>query len=70
MSPLVSTKTIRKFRVIADDFGRWADEHNDILVGDLDSIEQAREAAAPWRSHPRCEHWSVAIFDADGRVTQ
>jgi hypothetical protein len=48
----------------------WADEHSDILVGDFDSIEQAREAAAPWRSHPRCEHWSVTIFGADGRVTQ
>ena len=70
MTALISTKTARKFRVIADDFGRWADEHSDILVGDFDSIEQAREAAAPWRSHLRCEHWSVTIFDADGRVTQ
>jgi hypothetical protein len=70
MTTLISTKTARKFRVIADGFGRSADEHSDILVGDFDSIEQAREAAAPWRSHPRCEHWSVTIFDADGRVTQ
>jgi hypothetical protein len=56
MTTLISTKTARKFRVIADDFGRWANEHSDILVGDFDSIEQAREAAAPWRSHLRCEH--------------
>ncbi len=69
MTVLIETKAPReKFRVIADDFGKWSDEHSDVLVGDFDGIEQSRNAAQPARSRPRHERWAVRIFDDKGAI--
>ncbi len=57
-----------KFRVIADNFGEWRTEHSDLHVGDFGTPEEAQAQAAPHRNRPYWEHWSVAIFDDDGKV--
>lgn len=53
MTKLIDKKAPRgKFRVIADNFGQWRTKHSDILVGDFDTIDQARVAAQPGTESP------------------
>ena len=69
MTKLIDKKAPRwKFRVIADNFGQWRTKHSDILVGDFDTIDQARTGAQPARSRPWFEHWSVIICDDKGVI--
>jgi hypothetical protein len=57
-----------KFRVIADNFGQRRTKHGNILVGDFDTMDQARAEAQPAQSRPWFEHWSVIIFDDKGVI--
>ncbi len=57
-----------KFRVIADNFGAWKEKHEDVLVGDFDTLEEAQAQTAPYRNRPYWEHFTVAIFSDDGKV--
>jgi hypothetical protein len=69
MTNLIETKAPRgKFRVVADNYGKWAARHSDILVGDFDTIQQARDAARPAQRRPRHEHWSVMSFNDEGKM--
>ena len=69
VTKLVDKKASRgKFRVIADNFGQWRTKHSDVLVGDFDTIDQARTRAQPARSRPWFEHWSVIICDDKGII--
>ncbi len=68
---LINTKAPSgKFRVIADNFGKWAAKHDDILVGDFDTLEAARREAKLWHARPAHEHWSVTVFDDKGAIVQ
>ena len=64
VTKLIDKKAPRgKSRVIADNFGQWRAKHSDILVGDFDTIDQARTRAQSARSRPWFEYWSVTICD-------
>lgn len=57
-----------KFRVIADDFGKWNAEHTEVLVGDYYSMSAAEDAANAYLTKPYWERWTVRIYDDAGRL--